>query len=680
MPNLPRPYVMRDWKQVARDYDATIFNTSPTRPRYLWWNQRHLLNPADGFGLPAYVCTEGDEIVMGESIHCAAAVLSASLVGIDKSRQDGRNYVKMLEACFDPRQGANIFQNDAIGRNDESFWYSLYTHILICQVSSLYPRLGRLDHYFGLSADQWARAVKLTDGRFYDMTTFDFVHMRPVDTGRWREPDAPAGIAWLEYMAWRRTGDARYLEAADLAMKNLAQLPTNPFYEILLPYGAYLAARMNAELGRAYEVQKYLDWSFGPSEAPPQRGRRGWGVVAENWGGQDCYGLVGSLTDGGGYAFAMNTFDLPATLLPIVRYDARYARTLGKWVLNLANAARLFYHGSLDAEHQMSKAVAERIDPKSCIAYEGLRKSGSLLISSDKHEFKTLAGRDVTRQYVAAAVKKLDPMNPMDLREVIFLRNPRFEVLEAAQARGAYGLERVWSLPLAKAHAQRLFVQAQAEPGGPSPAGFVFSYATRPEGPYTDMFTVANPKLGDHDFPLDDSVSGTIYVRARTADRAGAKVPPDRLCVRSIFVRATSDASPFATGDDMERGGYGLGLYGSSHVGSLAAVVERTGVDGILQLDCLKTDFFHEHAYPTYLYYNPYDAERTVALELGDSPKDLYNPITHELIGQNVKRRTGLRIAADSALLVVVAPAGAVRKQDGRRVLLDGVVVDYAGN
>jgi len=30
----------------------------------------------------------------------------------------------------------------------------------------------------------------------------------------------------------------------------------------------------------------------------------------------------------------------------------------------------------------------------------------------------------------------------------------------------------------------------------------------------------------------------------------------------------------------------------------------------ILQLDCLATDFFHDRAYPTYLYYNPYALRR----------------------------------------------------------------------
>lgn len=39
----------------------------------------------------------------------------------------------------------------------------------------------------------------------------------------------------------------------------------------------------------------------------------------------------------------MNTFSQAAALVPIVKYNPAYASTIGKWMLNLANACRLFY-------------------------------------------------------------------------------------------------------------------------------------------------------------------------------------------------------------------------------------------------------------------------------------------------------------------------------------------------
>jgi hypothetical protein len=94
-------------------------------------------------------------------------------------------------------------------------------------------------------------------------------------------------------------------------------------------------------------------------------------VTVGRWGEYDCDGLVGSIDNRGGYAFAMNTFTQAAALVPLVRYDPRYTRAIGKWMLNLSNSARLFYPGELPPEHQTSQFWQG--DPEHVIAYEGLR-------------------------------------------------------------------------------------------------------------------------------------------------------------------------------------------------------------------------------------------------------------------------------------------------------------------
>ena len=55
----------------------------------------------------------------------------------------------------------------------------------------------------------------------------------------------------------------------------------------------------------------------------------------------------------------------------VARYATRYARALGKWMLNLANAARLFYPNALPKDHQCCGDW--KGDPEGVIAYEGLR-------------------------------------------------------------------------------------------------------------------------------------------------------------------------------------------------------------------------------------------------------------------------------------------------------------------
>ena len=59
MPNLPQPYEMRDWKKVARDYDALVLHHHATG-RFLpliWIDKTHHASAEDGFGLPSALWT-----------------------------------------------------------------------------------------------------------------------------------------------------------------------------------------------------------------------------------------------------------------------------------------------------------------------------------------------------------------------------------------------------------------------------------------------------------------------------------------------------------------------------------------------------------------------------------------------------------------------------------------------
>ncbi len=66
-----------------------------------------------------------------------------------------------------------------------------------------------------------------------------------------------------------------------------------------MPFGAYLAARINAEEGKTYDIDKMLAWSFDGTAIC----REGWGVLVGNWNGYDISGTVGSTVDRGGYGF-----------------------------------------------------------------------------------------------------------------------------------------------------------------------------------------------------------------------------------------------------------------------------------------------------------------------------------------------------------------------------------------
>ncbi|HNC29588.1 MAG TPA: hypothetical protein PKX08_06280, partial [Cyclobacteriaceae bacterium] len=56
-----------------------------------------------------------------------------------------------------------------------------------------------------------------------------------------------------------------------------------------------------------------------------------------------------------------------------VKYDSRYAVTIGKWMLNVSNAARFFYPYEMDDQHQWLPEKKEIT--RNVIAYEGIRKA-----------------------------------------------------------------------------------------------------------------------------------------------------------------------------------------------------------------------------------------------------------------------------------------------------------------
>ncbi|MCH7752060.1 MAG: hypothetical protein IH898_07900, partial [Planctomycetes bacterium] len=140
-------------------------------------------------------------------------------------------------------------------------------------------------------------------------------------------------------------------------------------------------------------------------------------------------------------------------------------------------------------------------------------------------------------------------------------------------------------------------------------------------------------------------------------------------------------------GEDLFAGGdplvFGWGpetdfaLYGGAYVGVFGSIIKTTNVDEILQLDLLATDFYHDAAYPTYLYYNPLDTSQSVQIDLGSGQFDLYDAVSNSFLFRNLTGQVAFTIASDKAVQLVLAPAGGVATTDGRRLLVDGVVIDY---
>ncbi|MEW6509876.1 MAG: LamG-like jellyroll fold domain-containing protein [Bacteroidota bacterium] len=517
MPNLPAPYQMRDWKRVARGYDSLVFDLSRTGtylPLIRVYSNTINYPGHNSFGLHTVVGTTAP--LSAEAINCLPAVIGATLAGIDKRNQAGYDWVLMAEEWFNRRPSQNVYKNHPVDDSGDDWWYATMPNVFFYQLNDLYPGTGDFNYQFSTVADRWLQAARAMGGSTMPWRVPNMNHrgwylntMTPYDAGV-HEPEAAGALAWIFYNAHLRTDSSAYRIGAEWAMEFLDSYGANPSYELQLPYGVLTAARMNAELGTMYNVERMLNWCFdvGPL--------RSWGAIVGQWGGNDCSGLIGEVNGSNDYAFVMNTFEQIGALVPLVRYDDRFARAVGKWVLNAANAARLFYPAYLPADHQDNAAWAAQYDSASVIAYEALR--------------------------------------------------------------------------------QQLNAQ-----------------------------------------------------------------------------------TPYGTGDAIT-GGWGattLTLYGSSHVGILAGIIDTTDVSMILALDLLKTDYYRKSAYPSFLYFNPYAVRETVHVDLGPGLHDVYDAVSNSIVRTNVSGATALDIPADGAIIAVITPAGGSVTYDLDRMLVNGVVVDY---
>jgi hypothetical protein len=377
MPSLPSPYMMRDWSDVAWKYDSLIYDRTRTG---LNWPLVSL--GTSGINYPgikpvlmdSYVGTSSHG-TQAEAINIIPSLVGASLVGIDKSNQFGVNWVESAKDFFNKHNGQNVYLNGRSSNSGNDWWYDVMPNVFFYQLYSLYPQTTDFDAQFTSIANVWQEAIYHMGGsaspwqipemnyRAWNLSTHT-----PLIPGV-KEPEAAGSLAWLMYDAYVVRGDKNYLFTAQMCMDFLDGLSSNPSYEIQLPYGTLTAARMNAELGTYYDVEKMLNWVFdrGPL--------RGWGTITGKWNGNDVSGLVGEANDAGDdYAFVMNGFQQAAALIPLVKYDKRFARAIAKWTLNLANASRLFYTGFLPADHQDSYTWSTQNDLASVISHESLKQ------------------------------------------------------------------------------------------------------------------------------------------------------------------------------------------------------------------------------------------------------------------------------------------------------------------
>ena len=383
MPDLPQPLKIIDWKKKALQFDSLVFNfnSKSSIGPLIWLDSSRQNIDQVTFGLYTVIgdVRQGPQHNNGEfheALTSLNSLLSAGLLGIDKTNQHGFNFVKMAQNYFNSDTKWNIVMNNtnpgvamAGGGYGRDWWYDVYPNVLYYGVAALFPDVENTEYIQHSIAEQFYKADSVLNGN-YDYSYFDYAQMKGMHNQVPMQQDAAGGHAWVLFSAYQKFGDKRYLKGAKSATQALINQKESRFYEILLPFGAYTAARLNAEQGTTYDVTKLLNFIFDGCQS--KDGRYGWGVIAEQWGDIDVYGLQGSITDGGGYGFFMNSVAMAWPLVPMVKYEPQYARAIGKYMLNAVNASRLFYPDQIDEKHQWLPEMKDLTN--GIIGYEGIRK------------------------------------------------------------------------------------------------------------------------------------------------------------------------------------------------------------------------------------------------------------------------------------------------------------------
>ncbi|MDP3313574.1 hypothetical protein [Lutibacter sp.] len=532
MPNLPQPFKIIDFNEIAKNYDRLVYDSNQKGAYWpLIWKDNSRKNiDQETFGIYTAMgdVRQGNEHFDGifhESLASIGSVLGSSLVGIDKSKQNGENYVGMLKNYFNSETKWNIMMNNTCpevaqlgGGYARDWWYDVYPNVMFYAVADFYPEEKGYEAILRSVADKFYEADAVLNGN-YDYSFFNYATMKPTKNWICSQEDVAAGHAYVLYSAYQKFQEPKYLEGAKSSLEALLNQKENRFYEILMPFGAYVAARMNAEQGTDYDFSKILNWTFDGSSVC----REGWGVLVDNWNGYDVSGIVGSTIHNGGFGFLMNTYDAMWPLVPMVRYDQRYANTIGKWMLNAANTSRLFYPNEIPDEHQT--IPEEKEHTKGVIAYEGL------------------------------------------------IKKAHYEQYEHIEAPVAIGDGMHWNKD--------------------------------------------NPKVSQ------------------------------------------------------------FSVYGSGHVGIAGAIISKTNVSNILQLDLLATDFYKNKAYPSYLYYNPNPEVKEVTISIGTQKLKIYDAIQRAFIAKNVTGSFTFKINKEiSSLLVFVPQDAKILEKDGKLYAND-IVIDF---
>ena len=399
MNRLPAPLNIPNWKQDALDYSQFIFDRNVTGS-----NMPVVNVVGQDFAFQGYMQPIGvngrvtNDVNSTEAMTSVAPVIAAEMLGMDMTTYKGLNWVQSCKRWFNPGAGFRGLYSDGPNQSGSGGYLdpAIYGYWPMAIGMMLTDR-HRSDPVYSTNLSlQCASVLQIAQaygcptnadfslGRTYDLSTLSVIDLG--NNGRW-VPGMSSGLGWMLYVGYLWTGDTNYLACAQSALQFHLNYPGR--YENAHQYGPLAVARLNAEQGTSLDLGRMMDNFFGDHtrmpvwvQSPTNGGNLSIWSVSRGWspGGVQADGLdIAGRQDGGfGYAFTMGSYQNTAWLAPVTRYDQRFARNVGRYLLNAANSCRFLRGIDLDWDHQAhlgwrTNLIYQGVNKGFLFSYEGFR-------------------------------------------------------------------------------------------------------------------------------------------------------------------------------------------------------------------------------------------------------------------------------------------------------------------
>ncbi len=358
---LPNPLDMVNWKQNSADYYRMLFD-----PHAVGRNLPAVAVSSNGtaFGINGYLVTNAPEI-NGEAENNLGALVGAELLGLNMKSLYGFNWDLMGANWFSSSAGMYVLRPSQSAGQLNGGIYGIWPMALGYMYGSLH------------SADPVIRSQMLSQSavvlniaelygapnhlNFNPDISYDIGlrQLVPATTEQTAAMGAAANFGWQLLMGYQWTGNTQYLACAQAMLQWQLDHPAR--YESVVQHGPLAVARLDAQYGYNLDLARMMDSFYGDGNRAPAWSKPWWGLtVNASPGGLDADGLdcdrsADRQAAVGWNAFSMGTFQNAAWLAPVARYDQRFAHSIGRTLLNLANSARFLRGIDLDWYHQDHK-------------------------------------------------------------------------------------------------------------------------------------------------------------------------------------------------------------------------------------------------------------------------------------------------------------------------------------